>query len=287
MHQETGLLQFPGALGEELPGLGWKQLQVFGFLPRQGSLQRREERHGAGQTAQQDLAGLEHHWLGGGFPETSHRNGIPLLGLQSHLHDPAFFAQTISVLDGFLGRGNGRRFQPEAWADPLLARAFTPLLELLAEGPFRHAHGGELVHGMAEGHHDALVPGEAIALVAAQTMDETESWILALAQGARHEAHQEVGAILQEGAEQLLGARRHRQLVVQLFRVQGAQSQALGEDPHIVLGETEGGGRHGLDHLLEGFAVGRTGEADAPGGAPGISSRIQLGKQCAANDQGL
>ena len=183
--------------------------------------------------------------------------------------------------------GTGRRLQLEAGPDPLDPGPFAPLLQLLAQGPLGDADGGELVHGVAERHHQPLVPGQPVALVPAQAVDQAQAGILPLAQGAGHEAHQEVRAVLQEGPQHLLAAGRQGQVVVQLLGVQGAQAQPLGEAPAVVLGEAQHRRRHGLHQLVHRFPVHGAGEADAPGGAPGIAPGVQLGQQGAAQHQGL
>ena len=199
-----------GASGEEQPGLRGEQLQVLRRLARQGPLQGREEGHGPGDAAQQDLPGLQHHGLRMGLPEPGDGNGVAFLGLQAHLQDPALLAQPVRVLDGLPVGRDGRGLQLEAGADPLLPGALAPLLELLAQGALGDAHGRELVHGVAEGHHDALVPGQPVPLVAPEAVDEAQARVLPLPEGAGHEPHEEVRAVLQEGPEEGFGLRRHR-----------------------------------------------------------------------------
>ena len=159
--------------------------------------------------------------------------------------------KAVGFLDGVLAGGHRRRLQFEAGADPLDPGAFAPLLQLLAQGALGDADGGEFVHGVAEGHHQPLVPGQPVPLVAAQPVDEAQPWVLPLAQGAGHEAHQEVGAVLQEGPEHELAVGGLGQVVVHLLGVQGPQGQALGEGPAVVLGEGQHGGGHGLEQLIE------------------------------------
>ena len=123
----------------------------------------------------------------------------------------------MASLPGGTGGASSLRLGRIHWT----AGAFAPLLQLLAQGALGDADGGELVHGMAEGHHEALVPGQAVPLVAPQAVDEAQPGILALAQGPGHEAHQEVGPVLQEGPQDELAAGRHGEVVVQLLQCPG------------------------------------------------------------------
>ena len=86
----------------------------------------------------------------------------------------------------------------------MLARTFAPLFELFAQGSFGDTHRGELIHGVAEGHHDALVPGQSVPFMAPEAMDESQARILAGPQGSGHEAHQEISTILQERPQQMV-----------------------------------------------------------------------------------
>ena len=174
--EEAGLLQLGRAPGQEPPGLRGPEQQVLGPLARQGPLQGREEGHGAGQAAQQHLAGLEHLGFRGGFPELGHADVCARLGLQAHLQDPALLRQPVGLLDGswlWVGTGGASRLQ--AGPHPLGPGALAPLVQLLAQGALGDADGGELGQLVGQGHHEALVPGQAVALVAPQPVDEAQA----------------------------------------------------------------------------------------------------------------
>ena len=140
---------------------------------------------------------------------------------------------------------------------------------------------------MGEGHHQPLVPGQAVPLVAPQTMDQAQARVLAGAQAACHEPGQEIGAVLQEGFHERFWPGRQGQIVLHLFGIEGAQGQPLGEGPEVILGEGQGRRRDGLHQPVQGLPVRGAGEADAPGGPPGRVAGFQLGQQGAAQDQGL
>ena len=285
--QEASLFQLRSAPGEEAPGLRGPQHQILGLLAGEGPFQGREEGCGAGQASQQGLAGLQHGRLCGGFPELGHTDVGTGFSLQAHLEDPALFGQAIRVLHGLGGEGHRRGLQTQAGTQPLGPRALAPLGQLLTQGALGDADGGEFRQLVAQGHHDALVPGQTVPLVAPQAVDEAEAGIVPGPQAARHEAHDEVRAILQEGGQHSIRGRRHGQVVLDVEGVQIAQGHGLGEAPGVGFREGHRGWRHGLRELAEGQAVRGAGEADAPAGLPGIAAGVQLGQDGATHHQGL